>query len=274
MAIGGFELGAGPYKLAPSGWIADPNTWSPVGPVSGSPRTWQAQCFDPSDGVATYLNPGRDRFLVTQSGVKRFFLLQAIANDGVHSTITLYGGTNNSLANTAISAPYFSHDPAPVGFAGDPLLWSEVFDSNQVQILLKATPTLGHWYADTQGAGGVPLAQITVPIGSWHLSYETQIVSFGGLPAAVTYAILASALSTSQSSVSDPDLYDYDWGPTPLSTAYMMTKQRAETDVTKAAGTPYYLIGQQNGGYTAADLYWGYGAGYPNTKIVCRSNAV
>lgn len=113
------------------------------------------------------------RLRLTQTTVK-YFIVTAITNN----SITLYGGTDYTLANAAISAVSFSSTKAPQGFPLDPAKWTETtlgpIDAltalNTITNLQKAAAAL----------------TIVVPIGAWWLSIDCEAsagaFNAGGLP--------------------------------------------------------------------------------------------
>jgi hypothetical protein len=96
---------------------------------------------------------------LTQTTVK-YFLCVAITSN----SITLYGGTDYTLANAAISAVFYSSVRAPFGFPLDPAKWTvEVTDSAAFS---QATPTQNVWYN---------ASNVVVPIGVWRVYYEAAL---------------------------------------------------------------------------------------------------
>jgi len=131
---------------------------------------------------------------LTQSSTIKYFLITGVSFSSPNTTITLYGGTDYTLANSTISNIYFSTEKAPLGFPLDPAKWSvEVSDS---PFTYESSPTANTWY----NIGG---DSITVPIGIWELSYSTDFGWDSGT-AAGYWAFVT--LSTSSSSQSDADM--------------------------------------------------------------------
>ena len=127
------------------------------------------------------------RIKLTHSASTKFFIVTAIDA----SSITLYGGTDYTLAATAITAPYYSNVKAPLGFPLDPLKWQvNATDSTE----RSQVPVAGTWY-------NLGSLSITVPIGCWHLSYDSDVYinepSGGSVQA---------SLSTANNSESDGDM--------------------------------------------------------------------
>jgi len=81
-----------------------------------------------------------DRIKFTNNSTTFYGICTAISS----TTITLYGGTAYSVANSAITAISYSHVKVPFGFNPDPIIWtdsnSDVTDSSQ------SSPVSGTWY--------------------------------------------------------------------------------------------------------------------------------
>ena len=108
-------------------------------------------------GAASKYSVG-DRIKLTQTTVK-YFIITAVAD----TVLTVYGGTDYTLVDAAISLNYYSHQKAPLGFPLNPLKWTVVFTdtSNRQQ----GTPTVATWY-------NLGSMAITVPIGCWDIGYK------------------------------------------------------------------------------------------------------
>lgn len=141
----------------------------------------------PPADLTGLLTPGA-RLRVVQGGATKFFLVTAVAA----GAITIYGGTDYTLANAAITSVDYSPHKAPVGFPLSPAKWTQ--ELNDASDRQQANPTAGTWY----NLGGLSLA---VPIGAWHLSYTVmvQIQRSGGVSALVS-------LSTTNNGATDSDL--------------------------------------------------------------------
>lgn len=102
------------------------------------------------------------RIKLTHAAAIKFFIVTAIDA----TTITLYGGTDYTLAATAITLPNYSQAKAPVGFPLNPLKWQEEFSdgANQSQ----AAPVQNTWY-------NLGTSTLAVPIGAWSIEYECSL---------------------------------------------------------------------------------------------------
>jgi len=218
--LGGYDV---------SGWI----TLGACAYVSADSPTFVMNMTGDATG---YLSLG-SRIKLTQTTVKYFVVTAIGAYSGGVTPITLYGGTDYTLANAAITLPYFSLQKAPFGFPMSPTKWDVVVNDTTSQS--QATPTQNVYYNL-----GTTAEQIAVPIGAWELSF--QVVALTTSNAAQTTANMFVALSTSNSSVSDADLLGY------VSNAGASGTIVASGTITRfkntliAAKTLYYLIAKTN----------------------------
>lgn len=125
---------------------------------------------------------------LTQTTVKYFIITAApsYASGTGLTTLTLYGGTDYTLDDAAISNVYYSAMKAPHGFPPDPAKWTvEVTDSSQYNTVSTTYVNLGS-------------ISITLPIGSWNTSVQC------GIECRPTYGYVT--LSTSSTAESDNEL--------------------------------------------------------------------
>jgi len=131
----------------------------------------------------------------TNNSTTFYGIITAIAFS-TNTVVTLYGGTDYDVANSAISAFYFSTDRCPQGFPMDPTKWTvEVKDTTD-----RSASGTGTAWNNVGGAN----AQITIPIGAWHVSYQVSV--FGDRTTAGTGDGIAVTLSTANNTASDGDL--------------------------------------------------------------------
>ena len=165
---------------------------------------------------------------VTHASVTKYFFVTAITS----STVTLFGGTDYTLAATAITAPSYSLAKAPPGFPLDPAKWTvEAVNTGSAS---KGSPASGTWYGDTALSPTGP--SISIPIGCWRVYYETVLDadrSAGGVVA--QYA----TLSTSASSETDTSMSTYMQGTSWTSNHVPAHRERT---LTLTSRTTYYLI--------------------------------
>lgn len=194
-----------------SGWYAVGDTWAYA---SADAPTFVVTV---PTGAQSIYSIGK-RVQLTQTTVK-YFIITAVTD----TTVTLYGGTDYTLTNAAISGVYISGMKAPLGFPMDPLKWSiEVTPAQTAQ----ASPGAGTWYN---------ISSITLPIGSWRVSYAGTL---GGEYSSAVYFACYTTLSTANNSESDPDFTAELY----LVTATEMSLMAArEKNLLIASKTVYYL---------------------------------
>lgn len=126
---------------------------------------------------------------LTQTTVK-YFIVTAIDA----TTITLYGGTDYTLANAAITLPYFSIQKVPFGFPLNPVKWTVEIKDESVNE--QANPTGGTWY-------NLDSVSISIPIGLWNVMYQCCAYVVGASGTATNE--IRMTLSTANNSQSDND---------------------------------------------------------------------
>lgn len=89
------------------GWIAADGTWTYA---SADSPTFTLTV---DDNVTSIIGVG-SKVRLTQTSVK-YFIVTAISYSSPSTTITLYGGTDYTLANATITSPYYSYLKSPVG---------------------------------------------------------------------------------------------------------------------------------------------------------------
>lgn len=174
-----------------NGWTAGTGTWSYSS--ADSPTFVISINAD----VTALIGVGQ-RIKLTQTTVKYFIVTAVGAYSGGATLVTVYGGTDYTLANAAITSPYYSNIKAPFGFPLSPDKWSvslsDTSDNTQ------ATPTQNTWYQP----GSLSIA---IPIGVWSVRFSHHMAVVTN--AAQTIGTVQSALSTSTSSASDADLISH-----------------------------------------------------------------
>jgi len=98
------------------------------------------------------------RIKLTHGGSTKYFIVTAVDA----TTITLYGGTDYTLAATAITLPYYSIQKAPFGFPLDPTKWT--VQNIQTVAAEQTSPSAATWY----NKGG----SLSIPIGVWKVNYQ------------------------------------------------------------------------------------------------------
>jgi hypothetical protein len=147
----------------------------------------------PGDLTGTY--KAGMKIKLTQTTDKFFF----ISIDPTYSagtgltTFTLYGGTDYTLANAAITSPCYSRDKAPFGFPMSPAKWTiEATDTNA---RTQASPTQNTWY-------NLGSLSISIPVGVWNICYNVNV----HIVKASSNAVVETTLSTANNSESDADM--------------------------------------------------------------------
>lgn len=135
-----------------TGWVAAGETWT-VHNISG--LTYQIAV---SGDKTTKYYAGM-RLKLTQTTVK-YFILTNVVYSAPNTILTVFGGTDYTLVNAAISSPFFSIAKVPAGFNPRPSKWSHVVGNTSS--LSQLTPVAGTWY----GVLSVPF-----PPGSWRAEY-------------------------------------------------------------------------------------------------------
>lgn len=171
---------------ADSGWIEVFETWTYA---SADAPTFT---FTVVGDKSTKYYPGM-RIKLTQTTVK-YFIITKVVYSSPNTTITVYGGTDYTLANAAIIYPYYSSAKAPAGFPLDPAKWTvTVTDSTQRS---KTTDISDSTWYNIDAA-----AQISVPIGIWNVSY--MVYGSSSVTATPAWHAVRVCLSSSSNSCSD-----------------------------------------------------------------------
>ena len=135
------------------------------------------------------------RIKLTHGGSTKYFIVVQSTYGAPNTTLTLYGGTDYTLAAGAITNPYYSMVKAPAGFPLDSSKWTVT--TTDTSDRTQATPTATTWY----NLGSI---LISVPIGLWIAKYKVLgeiVVTSGWLDMFVT-------LSTANNSESDARFTD------------------------------------------------------------------
>lgn len=149
----------------------------------------------------------------------KYFIVTAISS----TTITLYGGTDYTLANAAITVPQYSMLKAPLGFPLDPTKWTvEVTDTTDAG---QNSPVQNTWYN---------ALSISLPIGAWRVYYQGGLQGTRSSGTCSTY----STLSTANNSESDKKFTSTVFC---ASVSNLFIGIHNEGAITVAAKTSYYL---------------------------------
>jgi hypothetical protein len=140
--------------------IADVIGWATAG------ETWTYASADAptftftisGDKTAKY-SPGMRIKLTQVTGGTKYFIITVVSFVSPNTTITIYGGTDYTLNNEAISSPFYSTQKAPQGFPLDPAKWTIELYRYGSDITM-SNPAANTWY-------NVGDLSIIVPIGVW-----------------------------------------------------------------------------------------------------------
>lgn len=206
-----------------SGWITAGETWTYA---SADDPTFT---FTVSADVTTKYSAGM-KIKLTQGTVKYFIITAVSAFSGGNTTITVYGGTDYDLADSAISANAYSMMKSPQGFPMSPAKWSQT-TTHTTQNYSITSPT--SWQVI-----GTSIS-LTIPIGVWNVSYWALIYAERASSDVEAY----STLSTTTSSETNTDFTCCSIGMATL-TGGWHTKTGVLALTTKDV---YYLIGKTSG---------------------------
>lgn len=171
---------------ADSGWIEVFETWTYA---SADAPTFT---FTVVGDKSTKYYPGM-RIKLTQTTVK-YFIITGVVYSSPNTTITVYGGTDYTLANAAIIYPYYSSAKAPAGFPLDPTKWTVTVTDSTLRS--KTTDISDSTWYNIDAA-----AQISVPIGIWNVSY--MVYGSSSVTATPGWHAVRVCLSSSSNSCSD-----------------------------------------------------------------------
>jgi hypothetical protein len=214
--------GAVPAGSSPDGWTAAGETWTYA--AADAPSF----TFTVAADVTGKYSPGM-RVKLTQTTVKYFIITGVSTYSGGNTTITVYGGTDYTLANAAITSPYYSVVKAPQGFPLDPTKWTvtatDTTDRSQ------SSPTDGTWYNLTG-------ASISIPVGAWRVSYKVWAYGYKSSNASNTVKV---TLSTANNSASDANWTTGGYAAGGSGTFDLGTPRYCDGYITIAAKATYYL---------------------------------
>ncbi len=169
------------------GWIPAGETWTYA---SADSPTFT---FTISGDKTTKYYPGM-RLKLTHSSTTKYFIVTKVSYSSPNTTVTVYGGTDYTLASSAITNPYYSMMKAPAGFPLDPLKWTVSLINTT--IYEQSNPVKEQWY-------NLGSLSIYIPIGAWRVDFWVVAQALQPSAAAIS---LNAALSTSTSSATDSDL--------------------------------------------------------------------
>lgn len=223
----------------------------------GTTLTWVSTdgptfVFSINADVTAVVEPGM-RVRLTQTTAKYFIVTAVGAYSGGVTQVTIYGGTDYTLLNAAISAGAFSTHKKPFGFNASPLKWREELRDTSTRT--QSSPAAGTWY--NPGA-----LSLSIPIGAWDLLIEACVTASrnGSSDSG------KSTLSTANNSESDSDFTAFlEWASV-SATDYTIshTSLRRKT-VLLAAKTSYFINVQTPNASTSVSL------NNPNSPLIVRA---
>jgi hypothetical protein len=189
----------------------------------------------------TRYTPGT-RIKLSQTTVK-YFIVTKVAFS-TNTTVTVYGGTDYTLANAAITLPYFSRAKAPGGFPLDPAKWTVT--TSDSTYLTQSSPAASTWY----NPGSL---SISIPIGAWLVDYQAQ--GYAQTAAVGTGAGMQSTLSTANNSETDKEFGTFiQWGGASNTGVNMGTFLSRQKHLVLTAKTTYFLNAAT--GYSMQTIGW------------------
>src|SRR3990172_5460225 len=145
--------------ISSDGWNADSTTWT-FGAADAPSYTVTAT----GDFTGT-ISAGM-KFQLTHSASTKYFIVTKTAFAAGDTTLTLYGGTDYTLAAGAITAVSYSTHRAPYGFPLSPAKWTETTTSTSNDT--QGTITAGTWY-------NVGARSLDIPIGIWRTEWYSVL---------------------------------------------------------------------------------------------------
>lgn len=126
------------------------------------------------------------------NSIQFYGFITKLSHSSGTTTITCYGGTDYTLANSTITLPYYSSAKAPQSFPLDPAKWSEeLIDTSQH---IQSSPADNTWY-------NINSNSLDIPIGVWITSYRASI---RGVRTSAGPIQIFSTLSTANNSSTNP----------------------------------------------------------------------
>lgn len=185
--------------------------------------------FSIAADVTGFIGVG-NRIKLTQTTVKYFLVTAVGAYSGGKTIITVYGGTDYTLANAAITNPFFSIQKCPFGFPMAKEKWTITVTDTALRA--QASPTQNTWY-------NLGSMSITVHIGLWDLGYSVCLYS----TASAVATNMQATLSTTNNSETDSDLTVFHYLGTPSTTNTLLTTVSSDNkkSVSVVAKTTMYL---------------------------------
>jgi hypothetical protein len=176
---------------------------------------------------------------LTQTTTKYFIITGVGSYSGGYTNITLYGGTDYTLANADVSNVYYSSLKAPYGFPLDAAKWSVKFTDTTQRT---TTTNLTSWQ-------NLEATTFSFPIGLWKASYSVHAQATCNSASTSNYAVIYATLSTSTSAETDVEFTTRAYSNNVTEVAYMLSREKVLSLATK---TSYYLLAKSDSATTNA----------------------
>jgi hypothetical protein len=216
--------------------LADTSWYSLTGTVSYVSADAPSFVVNIPDDQAARLSLGF-KIKLTQGTVKYFFVTAKGSPSGGNTPVTLYGGTDYTLINSAISNTYFSREKAPLGFPLEVEKWTVTVTSTS-----SSTMTSGQQVGDLQ---------ISVPIGAWVLEFGFAVTASRASTAVEqSFALSESPTSLTASYINSLKTYQASGSASPVGFGTHVFLTIKKTFTTKTTVYVYNV-----GVFTTSSLY-------------------
>ena len=215
-----------------NGWLTGSGTWSYS---SADAPTFVISINQDVTGI---LGVGM-RIKLTQTTVK-YFIVTAVGSYSAGATlVTVYGGTDYTLASATITSPAYSAYKAPFGFPMDVSKWT-VTTTVSSGDCAKASPSAATWYGGSGLTATGPT--IDIPIGVWFVTYKA-VAGLTVTVAAATSLGFRITLSTANNSESTTTFTSTITALIPIITggSLRQTLMLPKIALTLTTKTTYYL---------------------------------
>jgi len=204
------------------GWISAGETWTYA---SADDPTYT---FTVPTDLTTKYSAGM-KIKLTNASVK-YFIITKVAYSDPNTTVTVYGGTDYDLANSAITLPYYSMVRSPALFPMSPAKWS--VETTTTTSTAQSSPTQNTWY-------NLATLSLSIPIGVWDVFFRVPIFATRTNAGSVDFFI---SLSTSNNSESDSNLSIRDYVYSAAGAIQLLFCPTNSFLLTKTSKQTYYLV--------------------------------
>ena len=204
--------------------------WTPLGACTYETADSPTFQFSIASDVTGFIGVGH-RIKLTQTTVKYFIVTAVGVYSGGKTIITIFGGTDYTLANAAISSPYYSNVKAPIGFPLDPAKWTVTL--NDTTARSQASPAANTVY-------NLGSLSISMPIGCWDV--QASISGYSVANASTAALDFICGLSTSASSFSNNNLKGKHQLNSALNSNALVNTISILGTITVTVKTTYYVV--------------------------------